>query len=284
MTDTKVIADGLYFGESPRWHAGQLWFSDIHGQTVYRMSIGGQPQEVLRLEDDLPSGLGWLPDGRLLVVEMNSQRVRRLEPDGTLSVHADLAGVATGTLNDMVVDHRGVAFVGDTGFSMWDEHLVFKPGRLFAVSPNGDVLDILEGLRAPNGVAASGSDLVVAQSGGPCLTLISVTARGTFDADRRDISLADVSPVAPDGICLDHGGGVWLADPVGRRVMRVNASGAVTETMDFEDQPVACVLGGEDRQTLLVCVAPDWRREAVLRAPLGRIIALPAHLPGVGTP
>src|SRR6185312_669678 len=65
------------------------------------------------------SGLGWLPDGRLLVVSMLDRKVMRLEPDGSLVVHADLSTLAPGACNDMVVDAQGRAYVGNFGFDMY---------------------------------------------------------------------------------------------------------------------------------------------------------------------
>jgi len=48
--------------------------------------------------------------------------------------------------------------------------------------------------------------------------------------------------------------------------------------------PVACVLGGPDRRTLYVCAAADWKREEVLKAPTGVILAIDTEISGVGRP
>lgn len=279
-----TIAGGLYFGESPRWHGGELWFSDIHGQRVHRMALGAEREQVLHLRDDLPSGLGWLPDGRLLVVAMDTQQLRRVEPDGTVSVHADLAGVATGTLNDMVVGPDGTAYVGDTGWRLWADERELAPGRLLVVAPDGGVAQVVDGLLAPNGMALVGDRLVLAEPGAARLTAFRVAGDGSL-VDQRTFAALDASaPVAPDGICADERGGVWLADPIGRRVMRVLDGGAVTDVLDFDERPVACVLAGADRCTLVVCVAPEWHREAALRAPLAHLEAFEVPVPGAGTP
>jgi sugar lactone lactonase YvrE len=279
-----TIASGLYFGESPRWHDGELWFSDIHGQRVHRMAMGGEREEVLHLGDDLPSGLGWLPDGRLVVVAMDTQQLRRLEPDGTVSLHADLAGVATGTLNDMVVGPDGTAYVGDTGWRLWTGDGQFAPGRLVVVSADGGVTQVVEGLMAPNGMALVGDTLVLAEPGAARLTAFRVDADGSLVEQRSFAALDAVAPVAPDGICADEQGAVWLADPIGRRVIRVLDGGAVTDVLEFDEMPVACVLAGADRRTLVACVAPDWHREAALRAPLAHLEAFEVSVAGTGTP
>src|SRR5512141_2508978 len=102
MSDAKVLASGLYFGEGPRWHAGRLWFSDFYDHAVKSLSASGDVRTE-RTIDDHPSGLGWLPDGRMLVVSMNKRQLLRVDPDG-VRVHADLSSVAAYRANDMVVD------------------------------------------------------------------------------------------------------------------------------------------------------------------------------------
>ena len=115
MSELPVLLRGLDFGEGPRWHDGRLWFSDFFQHCV--SSVGADGVRTVELEiDDFPSGLGWLPDGRLLVVAMESRRVLRVEADGTVATHADLSGVATGRANDMVVAADGTAYVGNFGF------------------------------------------------------------------------------------------------------------------------------------------------------------------------
>jgi sugar lactone lactonase YvrE len=119
MTTARVLVEGLYFGEGPRWHDGRLWFSDFYDHAVKSMDTNGAVRIELEI-DDQPSGLGWLPDGRLLVVAMHRMQLLRLDADG-LKVHADLSGIATYHANDMVVDRHGRAYVGNFGFS-WTRH------------------------------------------------------------------------------------------------------------------------------------------------------------------
>ena len=283
---TRTIADGFFFGESPRWHDGELWFTDIHGQRVYRNALDGQQTEVLHLADDLPSGLGWLPDGRVVVVAMDSQQLRRQEPDGSVVVHADLTGTATGTVNDMVVGPDGTAYVTDTGFRLWGGAHEFAPGRLLAVSPAGEIISVVDGLLAPNGVALSddGRTLLVAEAAGPRLTALTVGADGSLQDRRTFADLGPASPGAGDGICLDVEGAVWLADPVGRQVVRVLDGGEITDAIPFEEVPVACVLAGPDRRTLVCCVAPSWDRAEALEAPRAHLEAVDVAVPGSGRP
>ena len=100
-----VLLDQLVFPECPRWHDGRLWFSDMHAHRVFAMAADGEPEIVLETED-MPAGIGWLPDGRLLVVAMVSRKLLRLDPGGLVEV-ADLSGLAPFHCNDMVVDAAG---------------------------------------------------------------------------------------------------------------------------------------------------------------------------------
>lgn len=291
----RTVVGGLWFGEGPRWHDGVLWCSDMHGHRVLRIDLAAADVEaevVVEVPDGEPSGLGWLPDGRLLVVEMVSRQVRRLEHDGRLVVHADLSPAALGVLNDMVVSDTGTAYVGDMGYDIHTAAPERRPGQLFRVDPDGSFHVAASDLNAPNGpaITADGRTLVVAESGGFRLTAFTISGDGSL-TDRR--TFCDVPPAPgatmapPDGICLDVDGAAWVADPVGRRVVRVAPGGRATHWVDYPDEvPVACVLGGPERRTLLICVGPEWRRAQVVAAgrPMARIDAVGVDTPGLGRP
>lgn len=286
----RTVVEGLVFGEGPRWHEGALWFSDIHGGAVHRVA-GGEDAVVVAI-DEQPSGLGWLPDGSLVVVAMGTSRLLRLGETGGLVLHADLTPFVRGVPNDMIVRSDGTAFVGDMGARIFDEepdHSV--PGQLLVVSPEGRVAVARDGLRAPNGMVLTDDErtLILAESGGLRLLGFSVAPDGSLGDEWVFAELHPSDPAArvsaPDGICLDAEGAIWVADPVGRRVLRVLDGGAVTDEVHLADlTPVACVLGGPDRRTLFVCAAQGWRRHDVLANPSGRILAFDVPVPGAGAP
>ena len=112
----KVLCEGLYFGEGPRWKDGRLWLSDFYAQAVKSVSLSGDLRDEFKI-DDRPSGLGWMPDGSLLVVSMTKRQVLRRTSDGKFSVHADLGKIATFHCNDMVVDKAGGAPTSETSAS-----------------------------------------------------------------------------------------------------------------------------------------------------------------------
>jgi sugar lactone lactonase YvrE len=299
ITGHRTLVDGLWFGEGPRWHDGALFFSDMHGHRVVRVELADDASAaragtVVEMHDDEPSGLGWLPDGRLLVVAMEMGRLRRLERDGTLVEHADLSGLARGSINDMIVAADGTAYVGDMGARIHDPAAARRPGQTIMVRPDGTVTCAADDLSSPNGhvLTDDGRTLIVAESGGSRLTAFDVGAEGALSGRRTFAELVPSAtgkpgvPVAPpDGICLDAEGAVWVADPIGARVFRVREGGEVTDEHVFDGViPVACVLGGVDRRTLLVCVAADWKRDVVRREATGRIDAFSVAVPGAGRP
>jgi sugar lactone lactonase YvrE len=287
----RTVLDDLVFGEGPRWHEGELWFSDMHDHRVVRTTVDGDATTVVEIADDEPSGLGWLPDGRLLVVAMETQRLVRVEPDGRVIVHADLSSAARGSLNDMIVAADGTAYVGDMGVRIHELGAERRPGQTFRVAPDGAWSCAADDLESPNGhiLTDDGRTLIVAESGGGRLTAFTVSEEGTL-TDRR--TYAELTPerddvlfAPPDGICLDAEGAVWVADPLGARVFRVLEGGDVTDSIAFSDViPVACVLGGPDRRTLLMCVAADWKRDALAGLRSGRIDACEVEVPGAGRP
>lgn len=241
---------GLAFPESPRWRAGALWLSDFYQRRVLRVTADGAVETVAEVPGQ-PSGLGWLPDGRLLVVSMNDRRL--LRQDGQALVEAaDLSGLAAWPCNDMLVDGLGRAYVGNFGFDL-HARAPFAATSLLLVTPDGQVRVAADDMHFPNGMVLTpdGRTLVVAESYGQRLTAFDVAPDGTLGR-RRVWARLEGKGVGPDGICLDAQGAIWLASPVSREVLRVKEGGEVVERIATDGQAVACMLGGDDRRTLFV--------------------------------
>ena len=273
-----TLVDGLVFPEGPRWRDGALWFSDIWDDRVCRVSPQGSCTTVARLEQ--PSGLGWLPDGRLLVVAMGARQVMRLEPDGDLVVHADLSGFVDWPCNDMVVATDGTAYVGHFG---WDrQYGTTEPmaASVLRVQPDGAIDVAADDLLFPNGMAITpdGSTLIVAESSASKVTAFDRHADGSLANRRVFADFAGFAAsegheaVRPDGICLDADGALWVPDPAGRRVLRVLDGGTVTETTAIPDAaPLACVVGGIDGRTLFITFASIFEQQEARSARRGSI-------------
>lgn len=280
-TPQQVVAEGLSFPEGPRWHAGALFFSDFYRQTVFRLPPGGDLEAVAEVENQ-PSGLGWLPDGRMLIVSMTDRRLLRQEPDGSLVEHADLSKLAGYHCNDMVVDGQGRAYVGNFGFNHYEE----KAGRLadlIRVDPDGTASVAAEGFHFPNGsvITPDGKTLIVGETRANRLSAFDIAADGAL-SNRR--VWADLGGGYPDGICLDAEGAIWVADPRNRETIRVKEGGEVTMRVSTgRNGSFACMLGGDDRKTLYICTSSGSGPGAAERRD-GRIETLRVAVPGAGWP
>lgn len=294
MTRT-IILDGLCFGEGPRWHDGRLWLSDLIAHQVLSAEVGAvgpDPAPAVKADVAVPeqpdqlSGLGWLPDGDLLVVAMGERRVLRLR-DGVPSTHADLSGLGRHHVNDMVVRGDGFAYVGQMGYDFHSHGMRPEPMPLIGVAPDGTARAVADDLHCANGMALSpdSGTLIVAESAARRLTAFDVACDGSLSGRRVFAPLGERDH--PDGICLDAAGAVWVACPVARRFVRVVEGGEVTDVIDLEPDrhAIACVLGGPDRRTLLMVTAGtlgDAERSRELR--VGRVEAARVDVPGAGTP
>lgn len=278
-----VIREGLTFGEGPRWHDGRLWFSDFFTHRVLRCAADGSALETLCVVGGRPSGLGWLPDGRLLVVSMQDRRVLRLEADGSLREHADLSGLATWDCNDMVVDASGNAYVGNFGADLYAQPFEMQPAALALVTPAGDVRVAADSLMFPNGtvITPDGSTLIVAETLGSRLTAFDLGSDGTL-SNRR--VWAEIPGSTPDGICLDADGAVWFADPMGRACVRVAEGGEILERLDTGRSCFACMLGGDDRRTLFLMLAETSEPEEAQRRHDAAVASITVDVPGSGLP
>jgi sugar lactone lactonase YvrE len=277
---TTVLADGLRFPEGPRWHDGLLYFSDQHAGLVRTVSPAGDLGAVVAVPNR-PSGLGWDPHGRLLIVSMDDRRLLRLDGDTLVEV-ADLSGLAPWHCNDMVVDSAGRAYVGNFGFDL-DGGAEPCSTNILRVDPDGSVTEAATEMRFPNGtvITPDGGTLVVGESWSGCLTAFTVGADGAL-TDRR--LWAQLDGAVPDGICLDAEGAIWSACPLTGRVVRVREGGEVTDVVTVDRTGAyACMLGGPEGTTLFVCTA-DSSHPGETGSMRGAIEVCAVDVPGAGLP
>jgi sugar lactone lactonase YvrE len=280
MSNIKILLDGFTFLEGPRWRDGKLWVSDMYDQRVLTVDSAGHSETVCAVPNQ-PSGLGWLPDGRLLVVSMADRKVLRLEPEGLVE-HADLSGIATFHCNDMVVDEQGRAYVGNFGSDLSVGGMP-QPAALILVTPDGEVRAVAQNLLFPNGtvITPDGKTLIVGESFGARLTAFDIEPDGGLSNQRL---WAQLSGAIPDGCCLDAEGAIWVASPPTCEVLRVCEGGEVTHRVPTEQQAIACMLGGDDRRTLFVLTAPSTEEEECVKLRSARIETLEVEVPGAGLP
>jgi sugar lactone lactonase YvrE len=248
-----TIHTGIDFGEGPRWHAGRLWFSDFYRHGVFTLDADGTETRVVTV-DQQPSGLGWMPDGTLLISSMLDQKVLALGADGELREHGDLSGIAVGKGNDMVVAADGTAYVGSFGFDL-DGGGEFATAKLARVTPSGEVHEAAADLMFPNGSVITPDDatLIVGETFGGQYTAWDIEPDGSL-VNRR--IWAKLDGHAPDGCCLDADGAIWMADVINGQFCRVHEGGEISETIAVDAAAVACALGGDDGRTLFLLVSP----------------------------
>lgn len=293
----ELLAGGAFF-ESPRWHDGRWWISDFYRHQVLTVESDGSTAEVMTVGQQ-PSGLGWMPDGSMLVVSMKDHRLLRRSPAGEISVHADLGEHCAGHLNDLVVDSQGRAYVGEFGFDL----MAFAdpvPAKLMRVDPDGTVTVLADDLLFPNGsvITPDGDTLIVGETAGARYTAFTLAGDGSLSNRRVWAQVAfapELGPLeqtlpqlkfAPDGCTLDREGCIWAADAVGARCVRVAQGGEILDEIQAPEGLgiFACALGGEDGCTLLLCAAPDFLEANRAPARAGVLLTTVVDVPHAGLP
>ncbi|MBH67331.1 MAG: gluconolactonase [Rhodospirillaceae bacterium] len=280
MSDLRVLLDNLTFAEGPRWHQGKLWFSDFYAHEVVAVDENGTRESIVTVPQQ-PSGLGWMPDGSLLIVSMRDQKLLRFS-DGRIELHADLSNYATYWCNDMVVDNQGTAYVGNFGFNRHANETPV-PTTLIRVSPSGEASIAADDLWFPNGavITPDNGTLIVAETRAKRLTAFDINDDGRLNNRRI---FAETDNMYPDGICLDSEGAVWVADPHNKEVLRFEDGGKILDKINLDNRGAyACMLGGADGRTLFICTNTDSGPD-VANQRSGKIEVTKVTFPRAGLP
>jgi sugar lactone lactonase YvrE len=270
------LANGFCFGEGPRWFEGLLWFSDMLGEAVHTATMGGS-LTTLPLPGHCPSGLGFRPDGSLLIVSTEDRQVLRYDGETVVTI-ADLADLAPANLGDMVIDDAGRAYIGCQAL---------HGGVILRLDPDDSATRatiVARDLDFPNGMAITPDrkTLIVAESTGRRLTAFSIADDGAL-SDRR--VFADGLDGPPDGIALDANGGVWASMTLAHQFERIVAGGTVTDRIDMGDRvAIACALGGPQRRTLFLLSSTEAYPQRLIGTRLSRLDAVTVTTPGAGLP
>jgi sugar lactone lactonase YvrE len=281
VPELQTLMTGIVFGESPRWHDDRLWFSDWGAQEIIAVDLDGNSEVIVRMPS-FPFCIDFLPDGRLLIVSASERLLLRREHDGSLVTHTDLSSLSEHPWNDIVVDGRGNAYIGNTGFDFPAGE--FAPGILALVILDGSARQVADGVAFPNGIVVTpdNSTLIVAESYANRLTAFDIAAEGSL-SNRR--VWADLDNGVPDGICLDAEGAIWYGDVPNKRCVRVREGGEVLQTIELDRGCFACMLGGVDRRTLFM-VAREWggMESTAEGERTGQVLSAQAPAPGAGWP
>ncbi|AEF34106.1 conserved hypothetical protein [Mycolicibacter sinensis] len=272
LTPTR-LAGGFCFGEGPRWFEGLLWFSDMLGEALHTVDLHGSMTTVA-LPGHTPSGLGFRPDGSLLIASAHDRQVLCYDGDAITTI-ADLSEHAPADLGDMVIDTAGRCYIGSQAYS---------GGVIVRVDPDAGVHTVATDLDFPNGmvITPDGGTLIVAESIGRRLTAFSVGADGGL-GDRR--VFADGLDGPPDGITLDAAGGVWTSMTLAHQFERITRGGTVTQRIDIgERAAIACTLGGPKRRTLFLLSSTDAYPKRLIGTRESRLDTVTVEIPGAGLP
>ena len=273
------LASGFIFLEGLRWRDDRLWMSDMWGGVCYHLSPKGEKQPICTVPNR-PSGIGFLPNGVPLVISMTDRKLMKLV-EGQLELYADLSNVATGELNDILVDGSGRAYVGNFGYDLFGGAEA-KTANIAMVTPDGAISVVADDLVFPNGMVLIDNDrtLVASETFANRLTAFDVGADGKL-ANRR--VYFDLGERTPDGICVDQQEGIWVSSFVTGEFLRVTRDGLISDRIACNDKrAVACALGGADGRTLFCSTFGGHLEDMVARRPLGAIETVRVEVPGIG--
>ncbi len=307
---TRVLCENFFFGDGARWREGRLWFSDFFAHAVKSVSLAGDLRTEFEI-DDQPSGLGWMPDGSLLIVSMLKRQLLRRWPDGKIGVHADLSNIAIYSCNDLVVDARGRAYVGDFGFELFKEFAArgfesvvadHPTAMLACVAPDGSARVVARDLHFPNGsvITPNGKTLIVAETLAERLAAFDIEADGSLTNRRVWAQVSPRSPhnsaraavksppaVAhrlPDGIGLNADGHVWIANAGGPECVLFAPGGKIIDVIHTDLPCFSCILGGDDGRTLFMLTAPTSDPAVAIKSPKAKLITTTVRVPHAGLP
>ncbi len=247
-----TLMDGLTFGEGPRWHEGKFYFSDFYSHKVYTLDLEGNYEVVVEVPNQ-PSGLGWMPDGTMLIVSMK--------------------------------DRKLLGFRDNEGEEV-------KSTNLILVRPGEEPCVAADDVMFPNGtvITEDGKTLIVGETYAAKLTAFDINDDASLSNRRvwADLtqSIDDGTVPVPDGMCLDAEGAIWVASPSTADVIRVKEGGEILERIPVETNAYACMLGGEDLKTLFICTsnASGVDPDSALREKSGKIEIVEVEVPGAGRP
>ena len=285
----ETLMKGLTFGEGPRWHENKFYFSDFYSHKVYSLDLSGKHEVIVEIPNQ-PSGLGWTPDGTMLIVSMKDRKLMSFK-DGLLTERADLTELSGFHCNDMVVDIDGNAFIGNFGFNTYDGEEI-KPTNLILVRPGEEPVLAADNLFFPNGtvITPDNKTLIVGETYAARLTAFDKSEDGSL-SNRRiwadlKVNAEEGTVPLPDGMCIDEEGAIWVASPSTAEVIRVHEGGMISERIPVQTNAFACMLGGEDRRTLFICTSngSGVDPEAALREKSGKIEITQVDVPGCGKP
>ena len=269
------FVDGIVYGEGPRWHDGRLWFTDGFADRVY--SVGESGDIVVEAHVPSASGLGWLPDGTLVVSALFDTKIYHVDPRGVILTTFDVSDIAWST-NDLLVTPGGHVYV-----DIYAEDRNGGDG-VGLVSHDGSVQIVASGLSVPNGLGLlPDGTLVLNETRGPLIHAFPVHPDGTLGASSVFADLGHGRQ--PDGLCVDVEGGVWVGCFSTGEFLRVIKGDTITHRVEIDKGwAVAPALGGADGRTLYMMIDDTTIEGLGAKESTGWIMSARVDVPGAGSP
>jgi len=281
--DLNLYCEGFVFPETPRWHMGSFYCCSIDEGLIYKIGSDGSKILIVKAEG-MVSGYSFISRDSEDMLISSIMDSKLLKWDGKeLTEFADMSSSGCSATNDMVRSEQGDCYVGGIRFPEGATGLFDQiPGPIIRVDVEGNVSVVDNDVQFPNGfvITSDGKTLMVASTAWSCVFAYDLCSDGTL-ANRR--TFATIPESAPDGICLDAEGGVWVTSH--EHVYRVVEGGEITDHIDMGSyKATACMLGGDDLKTLLITAAASHDREVIAGKQSGRLYTLSVAVPGAGRP
>jgi sugar lactone lactonase YvrE len=132
-------------------------------------------------------------------------------------------------------------------------------------------------------ITPDGKTMIVAETLALRLTAFDIAADGSL-SNRRVWADLSAHMAAPDGICLDAEGAVWIANALAPRLMRIGEGGVVLDEVETTMNTYACMLGGPEGNHLFAMTAPTSDSRHAPLEPNGAIEVVQVVVPHAGQP
>ena len=255
--DLKPLLTGYQLVEGPRWdNAGGLYFCDSHKGGIYHHMINGETRTIVPKRKGV-GGIVLHAEGGIAVSGRDICHVR----DGISRVLFKLDEAAR--FNDIFCDRRGRLYVGTLRFDPFNPDALPTPGELYRIDAEGDATLLYDDIGLTNGIGFSPDETVIYHSDSLHGHILAHTITADGDCIDRRVFVA-LPRGAPDGLCVDAEGGVWVTAYGAASIMRFTPDGALDLEIDIPAKKVTSLcFGGSDGQTLYITTADNQLDKAL---------------------
>jgi gluconolactonase len=246
----ELVQGGYQFTEGPQWRQaqGDLLFSDIPANTIYRYTPGGGAPVVHRMPSGNSNGIALDGNGAVITAQHGTRTVAR---DGT-AIASTFEGNMLNSPNDVIVHADGTIYFTDPPYGLQGGQNASALGFMgvFRLQTSGTLTAEHRGALAerPNGIgiAPDGNTLYVADTATGTLWRFARAADGSL---MPRVALA-MTAGGGDGLAIDTAGNIFVTTVAGIEVFA--PSGTKWGTITVPMQPANCAFGDADHQTLYI--------------------------------